>query len=303
MVGAEEGTEVKLTHVLTAVNENPGYTALAPLWTRQWRRLDPGVTPVIVCIGETTAQQLDSLSGDAELMPWTPPSGMSTQFAAQCIRLFAPALIDTAGAVMIDDVDEIPLSPRWFSERLDSVPDGRFAQFRPRWCVDARGAIEQMNMADCAATPQTWGEVTRVARRKDVDKEMAQLWKDTEHVEGAMAVGWTADQIHLTGLVRRWAERTRGFHAEMPEMTGFQGLWLAPRYSATNVGFERRVESVAARRLASVRTEIAQGVWTTFEAARPAAALAKVNQGCADTAPSADGSKSRTAALTRKELR
>ena len=275
---------MRLTHVLTAVNENPDYAEYAPLWAAQWRRLEPEVTPVVICAGEEAHRYLQQLNVEAELVAWRVPPGMSTQFAAQCVRLFAPAVVETTGGVMIDDVDEIPLCAQWFSRALAPVDDWCFAQFRGRWHTDSRGRIEQLNMMTCTATPTVWGEIMEVGGRSKAEGRLAELWAGTEHAEGAWVSGWMTDQLHLTARVRRWAERTRGLYVPSVEQTGFQGLCLGPRHSTTNRGREKEVERAAMKRLEEVEDEIARGVWTTFDAARPARALAHVNRRCAQAA-------------------
>ena len=103
---------MKLKHCLVACNENTKYLRYWPYVKRAWKQI-VGIDVTMVYIGESLPKHLED---DICISLFKPVPHMPTATQAQMIRLLYPALIKTDGAVVISDMDCIPLNADFFTE-------------------------------------------------------------------------------------------------------------------------------------------------------------------------------------------
>ena len=196
---------MRLTHVLTAVNANPKYYRFVPAFISRWRALCPDIIPLIVfCLadGETVPEVLHPWLSD--MIPYTIPKGISTAYASQTIRLFWPAIIQTDGAVLISDIDMIPMSRDYFVRSVADVSQDVFVSYRPETAA-GHGNPEIM-MCYCAAAPRIWGDIFEISCLSDIrERLIAVAVPDYDGEHGGK--GWTTDQRYLWS--RLHAEHTQ----------------------------------------------------------------------------------------------
>jgi len=127
--------------------------------------------------------------------------GWPTATQAQCIRLLYPALLGGDDAVMISDMDMIPLQRAFFTNGFQSFNNTQF--------VSLRGIDEgerQIYMCYVGATPRVWGEMFNISNEQDIINRLTE-WSQTYPADGSHGgLGWCSDQIELYERVKLWQQ-------------------------------------------------------------------------------------------------
>jgi len=121
---------MKLSGVLVACNENTHYLDFWPVVKEAWWRV-AGLPCVMVYVGESLPAHLVN---DRAVVFFKAIPGWPTATQAQVIRLLYPALMKSDGAIMLSDMDMIPLQKDFFV--------GGFEQFSPSKFVSLDGIDE-----------------------------------------------------------------------------------------------------------------------------------------------------------------
>jgi len=180
-----------ITVVLSACDTNPTYTQYVPLFLQTWRRVSPNMCVFVVLVADKIPSELEPCSEHLILFP--PIPGVPTAFTAQYVRLLYPGLLEhTDGAVVITDIDMVPLKPSYWD--VDAQP-GDF-------CVLTElPAKNQIAMCYCAAEPSVWADVFQIqdicgarSKLKDVSTSLDHTSKDA----------WYTDQQDLFRCVIDW---------------------------------------------------------------------------------------------------
>ncbi len=187
---------MKLSCALVACNDNPKYLNFWPIVRQSWWDI-VGIPAVMVYIGETKPEEYKD---DPSILCFKPIEGWSTVTQAQVIRLLYPALLQCDGAVVISDMDMIPLQREFFVEGFEKFSDDQF--------VSLRGIDEsqrQIYMCYCGATPKTWSDLFQIQSEQDILTRMEE-WQTqmpiqvSKHAEA----GWCFDQQKLYEHVYGW---------------------------------------------------------------------------------------------------
>jgi len=208
---------MRLAAALLACDLNPGYLGFWPLAARAWEEI-VGVEALLVLVaGE--GQVPPELAADPRVLRFDPLPGLHTTFQAQCIRLLYPALLDVGGAVLVSDIDLLPLDPRYFHRPVAKLPANAFVAYR-----DIRFGRQEMAISFNAAAPATWAEVLGVGGPGDVRERLAS-WGDGLEYDGRRAwPGWYTDQQLLYEALWRWPARPRRLWLLDDEYCGFRRL-------------------------------------------------------------------------------
>jgi hypothetical protein len=189
---------MKLSCALVACNDNPHYLDFWPIVKKAWWDI-VGIPCIMIYVAETIP---DSLKADPAVIHFQPIQGWPTATQAQVIRLLYPALLKTDGAVMLSDMDMIPMQAKFFH-------DG-FASFQPDQFVSLRGiddAQRQIYICYVGATPQTWRDLFGIRTLEDIKILMSQWAKHNPadgHYDG---IGWCLDQQILYLVIKTWQEQ------------------------------------------------------------------------------------------------
>ena len=174
---------MKLSCALVACNENPHYLAFWPVVKRAWWEI-VGIPCIMVYIGNELPQ---SLQGDPAVILFKPIPGWPTATQAQCIRLLYPALLSDDGAVIISDMDMIPLQKDFFVKTLENNTEDQFVSYREP--ID-----NQIIMCYVAAIPSVWSKLFEINSLEDVYKRFEQ-WSQENPADGFHGgQGWCSDQ-------------------------------------------------------------------------------------------------------------
>lgn len=174
---------MKLSCALVVCNENPSYLEFWPIVKKAWQEI-VGIPVLLVYVGHELPPQLE---GDTSVVCFPPIPMWHTATQAQCLRLLFPALIQCDGAILISDMDMIPLQPQWFHDTIEPFSNDSWVSYR-----ESLG--NQIVMCYCAATAQTWGDLFSVRSMEDIQMKL-QEWATKWHTDGHRGgQGWTTDQ-------------------------------------------------------------------------------------------------------------
>ncbi len=188
---------MKLDCVLVACNDNPKYLDFWPIVRQAWWDL-AGLPCIMVYVADDLPEHL---AQDPAVRHFKPIPGWPTATQAQCIRLLYPSLMKCDGAVMLSDMDMIPMQRDWFVKG--------FEPFGPEQFVSLRGIDEsckQIYMCYVGATPKMWGELFSVSDEDDVRKHLED-WSKAYPADGIRGGdGWCTDQTILYMRVKQIQE-------------------------------------------------------------------------------------------------
>jgi len=152
----------------------------------------------MVYVGDTLPEELKT---DRAVIHWKPSPSWPTATQAQVIRLLYPALLKCDGAVLLSDMDMIPMQRDFFVKG--------FEQFQPNQFVSLRGIDEreqQIYMCYVGATPQTWSELFQIQTKEEITRTM-EVWATESPADGSHGgLGWCTDQLKLYQHVKGWQQ-------------------------------------------------------------------------------------------------
>lgn len=179
---------MKLDCALVACNENTHYLDFWPIVKKAWWDV-VGIPCILVYVGETLPEHLKD---DPAVRHFKPIDTWPTATQAQIIRLFYPALLKCEGAVVLSDMDIVPLQKDWFVEGFAKAEADQF--------VSLRGMDEEINqvyMCYVGATPKIFSTFFSVKTEEDIRNHLIQIsshmFADGQH--GGQ--GWCLDQLIL----------------------------------------------------------------------------------------------------------
>lgn len=216
---------MRLGRALVASDLNPEYMTFYPLVRRTWREV-VGVSAILVLVADAIPPELAEHAADIRLFP--PIPGVHTAFQAQCVRLLFPALLEreaAGGAVLISDIDMIPMNRPYYVDSIAGLPDDSFAILRSNALM-----AEARQIAICynAASPATWsamfGGVRDLGDVRDGLAAWAAASRDYDGRHGGS--GWNTDQRILFEQAARWSrEDGRGRVVSLTDAdTGYRRL-------------------------------------------------------------------------------
>jgi hypothetical protein len=186
---------MRLSCALVACNDNPKYLDFWQVVKKAWWDI-VGIPCVMVYVADTLPQYL---AEDPAVIHFKPIPEWPTATQAQVIRLLFPALLQCDGAVMLSDMDMIPLQRDFFT--------GGFSRFSENQFVSLRGIDEgekQIYMCYVGATPKTWKDLFGIKSIEDISSLMRK-WASEFPADGNHGgLGWCTDQRRLYDKVKEW---------------------------------------------------------------------------------------------------
>lgn len=261
---------MQLTTCLTACDLAGDYLKCFPLFNKAWKRV-VAIEPKLLLVADTIPEELRSFEADIILFP--PVAGLHPTFQAQCARLLYPAtLTSVKGAVIISDVDMIPMSASYYTATIRQCPDDCFVVYRS----DALPPEDrQYPLCYNAACPSIWSELFGGIRDlgdvKSALIEWGRRWSYYDGKPGGAA--WFADQMILLEYVTRYLNSGKRVFLKTDLETGFARL-------------DRTLRAKFFKRLPrQIRSRISSGQFTDYHMLRPFRRNEGLNEWVADLAP------------------
>ena len=152
---------MKIASVLVACNDNPTFLEYWPIVKEAWLSI-ANLPCTLVFVGDSLPE---ALQNDSSVKFFKAIPGWSTATQAKCIRLLYPALFnnDSSGAILISDMDVIPLQRDFYSREFVKFNVNNFVMFRG---TDKR----ERTVPTCyyAAVPSIWGDIFNIKKEEDL---------------------------------------------------------------------------------------------------------------------------------------
>jgi len=171
---------------LLASDLNDNYYGLYPYVKKAWKKI--GIETKLILISDYIPDNLKQYECDITL--FKPIENIHTAFQAQTIRLLYPCLFDNKN-IIISDMDIIPLSKLYFTEKIKNYSNDRFIVYRDAY-------IQNNMYAACynLANSTIWKRIFSVNNENDVIQQI-KSWYDPVYDGKKNCQGWFTDQKML----------------------------------------------------------------------------------------------------------
>jgi hypothetical protein len=185
---------MRIGTIVTATNNNPLYIEFIPMFVKAWKKVLPEADVHILLIAESIPVEYNDYKDYIKLVK--PIAGVHTAFHAQCIRLLYPREVKrTSEAVLITDMDMIPLNNSYYTKPIESIDDNAFIVYR-----DVLLPVE-IPMCYVAGLPNTW---TNIFGSEDTETLLKQWYQYSNYSGVHAGSGWNTDQLILTRMFKMW---------------------------------------------------------------------------------------------------
>jgi hypothetical protein len=209
---------MKLDCVLTAVNDNPLYLEFIPIFIKTWNKLYPGIDVKIVLISKAIPEEYILYKDNIIL--FEPVDNVLTSFTSQFIRLLYPCILNYENAVLITDMDILPMNKTYYTEHIKEYDNSKFIYYREDHCF----IYKSIAMCYNAATPKIWKEIFDVHNIEDIRFLLKNVSRNNVIEEGHGKTGWFIDQLYLYEKVMDWNKKTNNLICLKENETKFNRL-------------------------------------------------------------------------------
>jgi|APSaa5957512535_1039671.scaffolds.fasta_scaffold21804_3 hypothetical protein len=188
---------MKIGCVLTACNEKPLYADFIPVFVDAWKALFPNITVRIIYVSNDNVP--DKFSDYKEhIIHYKPPHNVSSAFVSQYIRILYPSIIDCDGAIIISDIDMLPMNTDYYTLPLEKIPEDKFVIMRSHVLVK----LKQYPICYNVAHQNTWSALNNIGSEDDITAKLCTVFSNITYVDGDKKQGWSVDQIDLYNMVQ-----------------------------------------------------------------------------------------------------
>jgi hypothetical protein len=185
---------MKLTTVLSSVNNNPNYYKFIPKQILFWNHFN--IKFIAVFVGEKIPEELENYKKNIIL--WSKNLDLNTAYVGQNLRIFYTALIDLPEdeMIMITDMDMLPTNDTYYKENLENYNKNDFIIYN-------YNGGDQIFICYNAAHPNIWGSIFNIKSENDIEKELYKNYdKEYDGIPGCK--GWCIDQYKMYIYLRQY---------------------------------------------------------------------------------------------------
>ena len=241
---------MKLSCILTAVNENSLYSDFIPLFIHTWKKLYPNVDIKIIFIINEIPKHLEIY--ESFFIIFKPLSNISTSFIAQYIRLLYPALLEYDGGILISDIDNIPMNRTYFTKNIETFTNNKWISLRD-WKYN-----NMTSMCWHVAHNSLWKEVFNIHSLNDIKLRIINKYKEINYLKN----GWFTDQKDLYKYLEKWPKKKQDYIELKDKDTGYNRLCRLK----INVNDKRLIHNIK------------NGIYSDYHCLRPMKTYQKINQ-------------------------
>ena len=191
---------MKISCVLTAVNENPKYTRFIPLFIEVWKKRYPEITPIIIYVGTETLDDFFYKNYGKYIKNFESIPNISSAYVSQTIRILYPALLSPEDVVMITDIDCLPGNSNYFSDIVEDMDNEKFVITRTL-------EKDQIIMTYNIAKAKYWKEIFSITNENDIRDFLIKNYNNEyDALHGGN--GWFSDQKLLYNyVISKWQKK------------------------------------------------------------------------------------------------
>lgn len=193
---------MKLSCVLTAVNNNKRYLDFIPLFIKTWNKLYPNVDVKIVLISNEIPEEY--LQYKNNIILFEPLENISTAFISQFIRILYPSILNYDGGILITDMDMIPMNNTYYTKNIEKFGNENFIVYRDVLIKK----YSQYAICYNIAINKIWSEIFNIKSIEDIKQKIIEVYKKNKYIEGRGKAGWSLDQQELFKYVNIWHKKT-----------------------------------------------------------------------------------------------
>lgn len=190
---------MKIDTVILSSNDNPNYIQFWPIVSEAWSLM--GVEPILIYTGE---QKLNLKGNVINFFS----KNIDSSFVAQNIRILYPSLLD-GNTCLVSDIDNLPLSKKYFVDSVLNFNDDSFIIYRPDACPP-----NMISMMWNAASSSTWKEIFNIDSEKNLEKNLKKWYTKKYAIEGT---AWYTDQIKLRKYVNKFSKKNKSRIVELDD--------------------------------------------------------------------------------------
>ena len=175
---------MKLSTVLSAVNNNPKYYMFIPKQIIFWNKFN--INFIAIFVGEYIPEEL--LNYKNNIILWNKNLNLNDVYIAQNIRIYYPSLLKLPDdeMVMITDMDMLPTNDIYYKSGLEFFNKDDFIYYRN---------IDGIQIYICynSAHPSTWSKIFNIYSENDIENIMIEKYNNYYNgIPGSC--GWFDDQ-------------------------------------------------------------------------------------------------------------
>jgi len=167
---------MKIDICLLACDDNEKYYSFFPYVKSFWEK-KLGIKCLLIFIGNILPDILKPYEDN--IIVYKPINNLHTAFIAQNIRLLYPALLDCSEGVIIADIDIIPLSQKYFINKIESYPNESFINYTYEEKCDQ---IKEYYMCYNVAPPKIWGKIFGINKLDDIEILLKDWYLKIEYI-------------------------------------------------------------------------------------------------------------------------
>jgi hypothetical protein len=175
---------MKLTTVLSSVNNNPKYFMFIPKQILFWKKFN--INFIAIFVGENIPTELEKYKDNIIL--WNKNLNLNSAFVAQNLRIYYSSLIKLPKneMIMITDMDMLPTNDKFYKDGLEDLNIEDFVYYRH---IDGN----QIYMCYNAAHPETWSKIFSIYNEYDIENKLEENY-NTNYNGIPGSFGWFIDQ-------------------------------------------------------------------------------------------------------------
>ena len=199
---------MKLDCCLTACDLNPLYIDFIPNVIKTWEKI-VGIDIKIILIADAIPEKYQNYHSHIILFP--PLPDIPTAFQAQCIRLLYPSLLEYSNAVILSDMDLVPLNACYFHNNIKTIPNDYIINYRK----DVAGET-QYPIGYIAGAPKIWKSLFDINTIEDISIKLKEWYENvtdyqyptlTSNKSPGSSIGWGTDQKKLYNAINTWKDK------------------------------------------------------------------------------------------------
>lgn len=191
---------MKLDTVILSSNDNPNYIQFWPIVSEAWKLM--GVNPILIYTGK------QKLKFNGNVINYNIPN-IDSSFVAQNIRILYPSLLKNKNCI-VSDIDNLPLSKKYFLDSILNFNDNSFIIYRPKACPP-----NMISMMWNAANSGTWLEIFKTDSELKIEKILNKWYNKKYSFQGK---AWYTDQIKLRKYVQRFSRSNNSRIIELDDL-------------------------------------------------------------------------------------
>lgn len=208
--------------ILTAVNDDPFYSDFIPLFVKAWNKLYTNIDVKIIFISDNIPDKY--LEYKDNIILFKPIENVLTCFTSQYIRLLYPCILNYNNAILITDIDMIPLNKNYFTDYVKKYSDDKFIYYR-------KGLMDYANQFSIcynAACPSIWKDIFKINSLEDIVNQLIHITNVRKIKKNKGTHNWNVDQIDLRRNVTEWNKKTGNLIQLDDNITKYRRLTRCP---------------------------------------------------------------------------